>query len=209
MSAQINLYQDEFHIRRTRLGLMQMVELTAVCAVFLILLSVPDIWKTHEANSELRRLDSEKAALDAERRRYEDTYANVQADPRLAEKISDYEIILANLVPLQQLYVDSSFSEDSGYSRYLIALARQRLPGMWFDSIHIKGAGHGLELQGQTRSARLLPEYLQDLSKEKLLAGTQFGKLHLKQADSGKGTGGRQPLQFSITTDNSGGEESK
>lgn len=208
MSAQINLYHDEFRAKVTRFSLALMLQLTAFTAVVLVMLSATDIWHIYQLKTDINRLENEQAVLDQERNSLKTQYGTQHANPGLAEKIADYEIIIANLVPLQQLIRESGFASGQGYSHYLVALARQRQPGMWFDSIHINGAGHGFALEGQTRSAQLLPEYIQSLSKESLLAGTEFSSLHMKQADAGEDTNHHRILQFSMATENTGRQAS-
>ena len=73
------------------------------------------------------------------------------------------------------------FNSGQGYSRYLIALARQHIAGLWLTSIILNGAGHDIALQGQTTRADLLPRYLQNLSHESQLQGLELQIFHLNR----------------------------
>ncbi|MDA8092767.1 MAG: hypothetical protein M0T84_02480 [Betaproteobacteria bacterium] len=72
-----------------------------------------------------------------------------------------------------------------GYASYLEMFARHRLPGVSITSIAIAGADHEMIIRGKAASAALVPRYLRELAKEKLMHGASFAvlDLHRPQTD--------------------------
>lgn len=71
---------------------------------------------------------------------------------------------------------------DLQFSRYLEALARQRVTGLWLTHIRITEDGRRLGVKGKTLDGKLLPGYLQALKGEAVFKGAQFNTLHLSRS---------------------------
>ena len=70
-----------------------------------------------------------------------------------------------------------------GYSKFLLALARQRLEGVWLTSIEIAGARDDFAIQGRALRAELLTDYIKVLSKEQAFRGKPIGTLSLRERE--------------------------
>lgn len=66
-----------------------------------------------------------------------------------------------------------------GFSRYLGALARQTLPGVWLTGFRATGHEGPQIIKGRMLQPELLPAYLRALNKEETLRGHGFAELQL------------------------------
>lgn len=123
-----------------------------------------------------------------------------QPDPALAEQVNKLEQIIIHRQQLRTVLQGDLFQRGEGYSRYLVALARQHVRGMWLTSVTISGAGNGFTLQGATLAPDLVPQYLQNLSRESLLQGQEFRSFQLKQPVNDENKPARGPMGFMIAT---------
>jgi Tfp pilus assembly protein PilN len=114
-----------------------------------------------------------------------------------------------------------AFGSQRGFAEYLRAFSRQAIGGLWLTGFSI-GSGE-LEIRGRTLSPDLLPNFIQRLNKEQVLAGHPIARLEMirpkpepeadrgKGADKGKGAdrAARAPpfLEFSLASDTAGAEK--
>ncbi len=65
---------------------------------------------------------------------------------------------------------DGPLGNTGGFSPYLAALGRRRAPELWLTQFAINGGSGAIELEGRSTRADLVPEYLQRLGREPVLA---------------------------------------
>lgn len=70
---------------------------------------------------------------------------------------------------------------SAGFSRYMMALSRQSLAGVWLTGFDIAAGGSELSLSGRALSADLVPTYLQRLTQEPPLRGRRFASILISQ----------------------------
>lgn len=75
---------------------------------------------------------------------------------------------------LQQLIGQGSLGNAEGYSEFFVAFARQHVAGLWITRLDIAGSGESMILEGRSSAPDLVPRYVQKLSQEPRLSGTQF-----------------------------------
>ncbi len=68
-----------------------------------------------------------------------------------------------------------------GFAMRLEALARRHLDGVWIDRMALSGSTDAMSLGGSTFDADLVPQYLQNLSQESVLAGARFDQLAIER----------------------------
>jgi hypothetical protein len=66
-----------------------------------------------------------------------------------------------------------------GYSRYLAALARQTMPGVWLTGLDIGGKSSALVIKGRALDSALVPAYMRALNRAAPLAGRRVDELRL------------------------------
>ena len=88
------------------------------------------------------------------------------------------------LLPLRQatIVAGSSFSLSD-------TIARQSVSDLWLTGIDIVGAGESIEINGRTTLPERVPQYLQKLSSEKVLSGTELKVFRLERPDEGEQPG--------------------
>jgi hypothetical protein len=71
-----------------------------------------------------------------------------------------------------------------GFARYLEALARQAVPGLWLTGIDIGGQRNALVIKGRALESRLVPAYISGLNREPAFAGKPIGELQVSARDA-------------------------
>jgi len=78
-------------------------------------------------------------------------------------------------------------SNSRAYSDYLIALARQTLPGLWITGLDLNGQAQEMTLSGRMTEPTRLPSYLARLQNETVFQGRKFDQVQLRAVDAGPG----------------------
>jgi hypothetical protein len=179
MSQQINLYQSHFKRQEEKFSGSQILKGVMLVFVGLIIASGAEVIRYHSTS---KQLEETKNNLVLMKQRRVELLQQVTAlkDTDINNEIRRIEHILANRQQIQEKFQRDIFSVGKGYSEYLTAFARQHVNGLWLSGININGAGIDMVLEGQTSNPGLVPKYLRRLSKESLLAGTEF---HIFQLD--------------------------
>ena len=181
MNQQINLYQAPFRENQQRLSAKTLLQGTAAFVSILLIMAALHGWQIIRLQHQVTFLENQYSFLNTEYSDLEHKMTAGKVDPALAEQVKKMEDTLNSQQQLQSLLNDDLFNSGQGYSRYLIALARQHIAGLWLTSIILNGAGHDIALQGQTTRADLLPRYLQNLSHETQLQGLELQIFHLNR----------------------------
>lgn len=200
MSQQINLYQAQFREIAPIFAAKIILGSGAVAALMLTAIAVYGGWQFLALQRQSSAIERQYQSIAQEKADLEQKITLASADPALVEQVQQMENLLKSRQQLRTLLQDDAFSEDQGYSRYLAALARQYTPGVWLTDIMLTGAGRELALKGLTVNPELLPEYLQNLSRESLLQGMKFEVFQLKRVEDQKGAKTGETLEFLVAT---------
>jgi Tfp pilus assembly protein PilN len=181
---QVNLFTDAFKPPKVKLPLEQLILFPSLLLVVLVLSSY---FMNAHLESEQDKLSSlqakntvmaERLAVlnaKAEKQRQDDTL--IASNKRLQQTLNAREAMLSTLDRVV-------LTESEGFSATLIALARQREPGLWLTGIHLGGNSHQMVLQGVTTKAELVPGYLQKLRQESSLLGRKFSIFELNEHEA-------------------------
>ncbi len=184
---QVNLYTEEFQPRKVKLPLEHIILLGVLTLIVLVLAAA---FLNHS-------LETTRAEV-AERQQQADTmHKRVQVlEAKAATLVRDESLALANERLAQQLSARQDMiqvldkvvvKDDAGYSSTLIALARQRVEGLWLTRISLGAAGRNMALEGKTRLAEAVPQYLQNLRQEPSFVGRTFTLFDLNSDDDQRG----------------------
>jgi hypothetical protein len=124
---------------------------------------------------QLIRLSKEFSALGASRTLADDL---ARADERLQQR----RALLADL----QSGVGAN---AEGFARYLEALARQAMPGLWLTGIAAGGQPNALVIRGRALESQLVPAYIRRLNQEPAFAGKPIGELQVNARGESAGPG--------------------
>lgn len=201
MSQQINLYQSPFRRETQSFSAETMWRAAAAVAAGVAVLYGIALWQVSSGRDELRRVDAQHVSL---ANRVEDLDRKVrerEANKSLDREIERAESGLAALYSVQLALKDRVLANTRGYSTHLTALARQHVAGMWLTGLDITGDGERMRLQGRTLDPALVLRYVQRLSAEESLAGTEFEVFQMSRPESKKGSGRPAPyVEFLIRT---------
>jgi Tfp pilus assembly protein PilN len=82
---------------------------------------------------------------------------------------------------ITEILQNTNFGNTDGYSAYLTAFARQIPANLWLTGFKLEGAGYDLVLQGRTLQPELLPLYVAQLKREKIMQGKTFSALEMQR----------------------------
>lgn len=134
-----------------------------------------------------------------------------KADPGDEAKLSQLEAQLRSRNEVAEALNGGIVGTAAGFSRYMMALSRQNLPGVWLTGFDLAAGGSELTLSGRALNPDLLPEYLQRLTREAPLQGRRFASMVISQpaavpsakGDPDDGAGSRRTppyIEFVITS---------
>ena len=178
MPKQINLVNAAY--RQTRHRINSVTMLMGAAAVYACVAA----WNYSEQFTK-RGLDGRRAEIDqrlvqakANVEKATSAASNVEPDKRLTTEIAALELRLRVQREVLTALETGGLGSTDGFSRYLTALARQRLEGVWLTKVTLS-AENELAIGGRLTRAELLPTYIRLLNKEEALRGRRFGELKL------------------------------
>lgn len=181
---QINLYQEQFRVRReparTRVLALGLV-------VLLAMLFAVSGWMQYEswrvtdrlerARERRDRVEQEMLALRAELERMaagEQARAGLPAELR-AE--------LAAKRRLMDYLAEGPLASRDGFSGHLQALARRVVEDLWFDRIQLERGGDRIRFEGHALEAALVPRMIAALGEEAVYRGHSFRSLLIERPE--------------------------
>jgi len=182
MSGQINLYTLAFrHQPKTFSAVWTVVAVVAIAVgtwAYYALESyqLRDV-RAHrsEAEAQLKQLREQLLALGQTTQRIK--------NKALEDQVARAEILLKGRQEFFGRLQTGEFGNRDGYAKFLAALARQRLDGVWLTRVEISGPGSDFAIEGRTIRADLLPGFIKMLRNEDALRGKPIGTLSLQERE--------------------------
>ncbi|MEW5756902.1 MAG: hypothetical protein AB1810_11410 [Pseudomonadota bacterium] len=181
MIQQVNLFQPPFKKEKPKFPSAQMLSAVLACVLLIAAVAVVEVWRARQAQNEVAALEKQSQDLTRQRDELGIQLAQRRQRSPLDAQIEKLERILTHRQQLQQMMAQDLFGQGEGYSGYLIAMARQHISGIALLDITIDGAGREITLRGRTSDPALVPKYLQRMSQEDRLAGTQFHTFRIER----------------------------
>jgi len=179
---QINLYQEQFQIRRDPyaarnlgVGLLLLVVLLAATSAWLYQRADQVAERATAAQSERDRLEQQLLAL---RTRIE------QRDASATGALDEIGRLRRELAAKRRVleYIESGpLARRNGFSTHLDGLARQVLDGVWFDRIVFERGGEQLRFEGHALRPGGVPQMIAALGDEPAYAGHAFRSLVIER----------------------------
>lgn len=181
MSQQINLYDPLLNPQQSYLNAR-----TMLWSIIVLLVSAYGlhIFLNHVNSQSQRLLDASAAQLKTMTHEMEGLrHAQVPIikNATLEAELSELSAALVRRQQIAQILQGTDFGNTLGYSAYFEAFARQIPDHVWITGMRIEGAGHDLHIQGRTLQAELVPVYVAQLKREKIMQGTTFAALQLER----------------------------
>ena len=182
MSQQINLFNEQFELKKQRFTAGTMAIAAGVMALGLaamgVYAKVQVAGLQHEADLgavKLERAQKRLAAVSAE-------FAPRAPDPGMAGQLADAESQLAALRHVSDIIKGGGVGNTAGYAEYFRALARQRVEGLWLTGVSIGGAGQDIGVRVRALDPALVPGFLGRLRNEQVMQGKPVGSLQIGEA---------------------------
>lgn len=180
MSQNINLLGPAFRKQRQLLSLATVAQCLAVT---LVALFGYNYYLQQQVNGLVAELASAEGLLKSQRgyvERLQNKPTAAKPDAQLDADIARYENELKLARDAMEALKGGAFGNQKGFAEYLRAFSRQSVNGLWLTGFTIAGSGE-LEIRGRTLSPDLVPNYIQRLNKEQVLAGHSFARLEMNR----------------------------
>ena len=195
ITQQVNLFQPIFRKERK---LLSFQVLWQGCAAVLVVLMMMYGWGMQQT----LRLKSELAQQEKQQQAFAQQLVDVSAQLAGMKTDTAPQLVLANLereLVARQKVVDALTrvrdTYTQGVSTYLESFSRQMPKGVWLTGFTVQAGGEGLIIRGSSLKPELVPTFLDHLSTENTLMGTQFGLLQIQRE-----TPDASFVDFTVTT---------
>lgn len=178
MYQQINLYQPIFRKQRQIFSAVTLLQGLAIVAAALGGVYAYGLGQVANLEAEVVQLEGRERALTTQLARIDPTLGQ----DRRAEVAAELERLNATLLDQQRLVEvlrEQPLGTTQGFSEHLAALGRQRTPELWLTRFAINGTTGAIEIAGRSTRPELVPEYLQRLGHEPVLAGQRFDRFEI------------------------------
>jgi len=195
MMQQINLYQEMFHRERSWLNARGILIISGALAGLLLLLYGQALFSAWLDVRSVAKLELRKAEQE---HRLKELKAQVPGPAKGQVLGREIEALSKEVRVRERLYeviVPGSGGNIEGFSSYLEGLARQRIHGVWLQTIRITEGGDDLMLVGHTLEPDGVPRLLEKLRSEPAFMGRDFRRLLLERASKESNT-----VRFTIST---------
>jgi len=178
---QVNLFQPIF--RKERKLLSFRVLLQGSGAVFL-LLTLVFVWSWRQSWQMETGLANLHKQLEDRTSKVVELGQRLAAMKTGAEPNKELIRMERELIARQQV-VDALTRVRETYTRgvsgYLESFSRQAPKGVWLTGFSLQGGGEDIVIRGSSLKPALVPVFIQQLSAEPILSGTQFGLLQIQR----------------------------
>jgi hypothetical protein len=179
MSQQINLFNPLLLEPKRYFSALTMVQ--ALGILFAALMVVYGALAYQVRKVERRATDSEQQ-FKLERERLLALTKQLSPEGRskvLADQLAQAEREVDQRGRLLQSIRVGDLGNTEGFSRFLAALARQSVPGVWITGMTLAAGGQELILRGRALHPDLLPQYLRALNREEVMRGRSVTELKI------------------------------
>lgn len=182
MSRQINLYSPAFRPPAKKFSAVWTVSAVVAIASGMFAYYA---WETQQ----LRDLRASRTAAAAQLKQVREQLAAVgrttqkPKNKALEDQVARSENLLKSRQELFARLQSGEIGNRDGYAKFLTALARQHMEGIWLTGIEISGPGSDFVLEGRTVRADLLSGFIKMLRNEDALRGKPIGTLSLRERE--------------------------
>lgn len=195
IQQQVNLYHPIFRRQEKKFSAKAMFQAGAAVVGGIVLMYAYSAWQLSSLREHAAQVDREMATATKQIEQIGKQLASRQADPAVLAEVKRLEALVDASQRLRGILKRERFGNTAGFSNHLIAFARQHVSGVWLTGVSIQGGGVDMTVEGRASDPELLPKYLQKLSAETSLSGTQFQTFVMNRPDEkpaeSKGPAGR------------------
>lgn len=185
MRQQINLYDPILRQPKPVFSAVATLQTLLVVLTALILFHTYAQWQVAALAASVKQLQASHTLAGRRYQELQTRNPRKTADTGLETRVMVLATEVGRAHKLADALSAGAFGNAAGMSDYLVALARQRIEGLWLTRIDILQGGQTLDLSGRSLEAERVPQYLQGLSTERVFNGRTFGQLKLQRDDTG------------------------
>ena len=179
MNQQINLFQPIFRKERKILSFVTMVQICLIVIAALLAISGYSWWQTLSLKHNLVDLKQQHQSRLAQLNKVAHEVAKMKNRDQSQSQISRLERELEAERHILAVLDGRHLRQIKGFSSYFESFSRQVVQGMWLTGFDVADGGQSVQIRGSSTEPELVPRFLQGLSKEKQLQGTEFSVLQM------------------------------
>jgi hypothetical protein len=184
LSQQINLFNPIFLKQKRQFSARAMLQALGIVALGALVIYAFEVRQNHTLAAVLAQTDQQLEARRSQITRFGRDFSTQGASRALGEELAAAEARLAQRQSLLEDVKTGVGGDAQGYSRYLAALARHTMPGVWLTGLDIGGKSSALVIKGRALDSALVPAYMHSLNRAAPLAGRRVDELRLTAKES-------------------------
>lgn len=195
ITQQVNLFQPIFRKERKLLSFRVLWQGCAAVLVVLMMMYGWGMQQTLQMKTRLAKQEKHQQIFIQKLGEVSAKLAGMKTDtaPQLALASLEQELVARQKVVDALTRVRDTYTQ--GVSAYLESFSRQAPKGVWLTGFTVQAGGDGLVIRGSSLKPGLVPIFLEQLSTEKTLMGTQFALLQIQRETADTGF-----VDFTVTT---------
>ena len=179
MAQQINLFNPVFLKQKKYFSAVTMLQaLGMVVAGVLALYG----YALYESRTQARVAANASSQLEAQRHQvaaFAKEYSPQGRSRVLQEELARSGARLKQREEMLAMMQTGGLGNTAGFARYMTALARNTIGGVWLTGFSVSGDENELNLTGRVLEADLVPAYLRGLNREEVMRGRRVAELRL------------------------------
>ncbi|HZP88032.1 MAG TPA: PilN domain-containing protein [Burkholderiales bacterium] len=184
MSQQINLFNPIFLKQKRHFSALAMAQALALVLLGVLAMYAYEVRQNRTLAGVLAKADEQLDQRRSQITRFGTEFSTQGASRALANELSAAESRLAQRTSLLDDVKTGVGGDVQGYSRYLTALARQTMPGVWLTGLDIGGKSSALVIKGRALDSALVPAYMRALNRAAPLSGRRVDELRLSAKET-------------------------
>lgn len=199
MQLDINLFDPTLRPRKVLLPARIFAPALGAVALLLVTCAVLQFYETRVAAEARRRMEGRSVALQTEIRALGEQLGARRVSPEIEARAASREALRTARAAAVAALRSSNGVRHGGHARFLRALARQSVDGLWLTEVTVAGAGD-IALRGRTLDPELVADYLKRLGREESLHGLAFDQLAFQRPVTPESATAPRFMEFSVTS---------
>ena len=182
MSQQINLFNPLFLKQKKYFSARTMLQGLGMILIVLLLFQGVLIFQLHSL--EQQRIETQALHAQVQQQLLQSTGSGLGNRSKLLEdEVGRMAGMIRGQEEVLKIMEGGNFGNGDGYSRFLTALARQRLGGLWLTGFTVSGGGEELSIRGRVLRADLVPQYIRQLNQQAVMRGHVISELTMVRSE--------------------------
>jgi hypothetical protein len=180
MSQQINLFNPVFLKQKKYFSVVAMGQALGLIVLGSCMFYAYAIYQVSQLSKQPEDMNQRYIKEQMKLANYTKEFSPQLSRQMLEEELKQAEAEAAAQGTLLNMLKSGAIGNTEGYSEFMRAFARQSIKGLWLTAFDITGDGAQMSLSGAVVDPKLVPAYIQRLSKEKVMHGKTFATLQMQ-----------------------------